>query len=280
MKHLVFLFIISAILIAQACKEDPFPIPDIKGARRVLVEELSGVRCNNCPDGARLIAGLQERNKDKLIVVTIHSNLFGILSLPYSQNDPKPSKYDFRIEDANDLIGYLNVPSGIPAAAVNRKTIPNTNGNIFSINISEWGGLIGEELADFDPAQLQIFIVPSYNRDTRKLDVDINISPDADIPGDHNLTVLITQDSIVDVQKDGALTVENYVHRHILRDIISSPVGDPITEPLLARTLVTKKYTLTLPSEWDDKHCSIVAFVHRNSDMDKEVLQAAEKHVE
>lgn len=273
--HFAFAFL---LLVLASCKEDPITIPELNvGARRVLVEELSGVRCQNCPDGARLLASLQDQYKDNLIVVTIHADLFGTLVKPYSQNDPKPTKDDFRIQDAIDLTNFVGVPLGIPAAAVNRRQIPNEE-SPFVIAISQWSGLVGQQL-QIAP-QVGVFISQEYDKNNRQLDIEVNITPDVDLSGEHRLTVMITQDSIIDVQKDGLITVENYVHRHVLRDIVTRPDGDPITEPLKARALITKKFSLNLPEKWDDKHCSIVAFVHRGGNPDKEVLQAAEKHVE
>jgi len=269
------LFLSSLCL--SSCKEDPIPIPELNvGARKVLVEELSGVRCQNCPHGARLLASLQEKYKDNLIVVTMHADLFGVLVKPYTQNDPKPTKDDFRTQDAIDLTNFVGVPLGIPAAAVNRRQIPNEE-SLFVTAISQWSGLLGQQLQL--PPQVGVFISQEYDEQSRQLDIDVNITPDVDLAGEHRLTVMITQDSIVDVQKDSVLTVENYLHRHVLRDIVTRPDGDPISEPLTARALITKKFSLNLPEKWDAKHCSIVAFVHRNGNPDKEVLQAAEKHV-
>jgi hypothetical protein len=275
LRGATLLFLSSLCL--SSCKEDPILIPELNvGARKVLVEELSGVRCQNCPDGARLLASLQGQYKDNLIVVTMHADLFGTLVKPYTQNDPKPTKDDFRTQDAIDLTNFVGVPLGIPAAAVNRRQIPNEE-SPFVIAISQWSGLIGQQLQL--PPQVGVFISQDYDEQSRRLDIDVNITPDVDLAGEHRLTVMITQDSIIDVQKDGLVTVENYVHRHVLRDIVTRPDGDPIAEPLTARALITKKFSLNLPEKWDAKHCSIVAFVHRNGTPDKEVLQAAEKHV-
>jgi len=92
--------------------------------------------------------------------------------------------------------------------------------------------------------------------------------------------VYITQDSIVDAQNIEGFIEPNYLHRHILRDVVSSTSGDLIGEPLTAGALIQKKYQVTLPADYDTKHCSVVAFVHRGSGFDnKEVLQAVEKHV-
>lgn len=277
MKRTLWSVALLAILFATACEEEPVPIPPLSvGDRKVLVEELSGVRCQNCPDGARQLIALQETYKENLIVVTMHADLFGILTKPYTQSDPYPTRDDFRSQEAIELVNYVGPPLAIPAASVNRQLVSGQD-SPFSIALSQWSAVINQQLNI--PPTVGVFIAHEYNKDTRKLDIDVNITPEIDLSGDHRLTVMITQDSILDTQKDGSETKPNYAHRHIMRDIVTRPDGDPITEPLKARGLVTKSFSIVAPAKWDIHHCSIVAFVHRGGNPDKEVLQADEVHV-
>jgi hypothetical protein len=84
----------------------------------------------------------------------------------------------------------------------------------------------------------------------------------------------------MDVQNDDNVIVKDYVHRHVLRDVVSRPTGDPITEPLLAGAVISKTFRVSLSEKWEAKHCSVVAYVHRGGDPVKDVLQAVEEHVE
>jgi hypothetical protein len=100
------------------------------------------------------------------------------------------------------------------------------------------------------------------------------------LEGENRLSVVITQDSIVDPQLDNGTKIKEYMHRHVLRGVVTSASGDLIDEPLTAGTLLSRKFTFTLPNDtWVAKHCSVVAFVHHGGTPDKEVLQAAEHHV-
>jgi len=94
-----------------------------------------------------------------------------------------------------------------------------------------------------------------------------------------SFTVVITQDSIVYLQNDNGKLIKEYMHRHVLRDVISQPTGNDITEALTGGALISKTFSYKLPIEWDAKHCSVVAFVHQPGPDDKIVLQAAEEHV-
>lgn len=273
MKHILSFSAFLTILLLSGCEEKPILIPDLQaGARRVLVEELTGVRCQNCPDGARELLALQQTyGKENLIIVSVHAA--GNFSVPYASSPA--NQYDFRFDKATELANYIGVAEGYPTASVNRQLLAG-NMSLFSPR-SAWPGMIANEFnEDFG---LDMFLNTSYNESTRQLDIDLNLAPSATLSGENRLTVLITQDSIVDVQLDGSTKVADYVHRHVLRSIVTKSDGDPISAPLTAGSLVSQSLSTTLDPSWDAKHCSVIAFVHHTGDPDKEVLQVTEKHV-
>lgn len=264
---------LAAVLAFSACKEAPLEIPDLKvGKRRVLVEEATGVGCTNCPDGARTLTNLQNTFKAEgreLIVVSIHAA--GNFSVPYPS-----SKVDFRNADAQALVGFIGVLEGFPCAAVDRRLLPDET-TTFVTPHTRWEGIIRADFAqDFG---LDMFIENQFNPDTRVLDIKVNLLPDQTLSGDLRLTAFVTEDSIVDVQLDKGVLNPDYVHRHVLRDVVTNVDGNPIGEVLNRGSLVSRTFSVPLKPEWSAKHCSVVAFVHRNGSPNKEVLQAAEQHV-
>lgn len=267
-KHFIW---IALPLFYLGCKEAPIQIPELGvGTRKVLVEELSGVNCTNCPDGARELSKIETAlGKDKVVSVTIYPSLYGILSRPYTD-----SKYDFRIKEGDDLVKYLGVADGIPAVSVNR-TINNVGAtNPFMLSLTQWAGIIRDQLQE-EPS-IGMFMENTYEAATRTLNIQLNLSPEKTLSGEHRLTVLLTQDSIIDVQNDKGVKVKEYVHRHVLRKILTQPTGEVISEALTINALITKKLTFVLPTEWEAKHCKVVAFVHRSGTPDFKVLQAVE----
>lgn len=257
-----------------ACKEQPILIPDpslnVTG-RTVLVEEVTGIRCQNCPIGTQTLVALQQQHgKDNLVVVSIHAA--GSFSLPYAS-----SQYDFRSAEIQELANYVGPLEGFPTAAVNRRLLPNEISSFITPH-TRWGSVVNQDLQQ-DPS-LAVSLKNTYNSATRNLQMEVELLPDQNIMGEHRLTVLITQDSIVDPQLNGNTLIPNYIHRHVVRDVVSAPSGDLILDPLEVGVLVSKTYNVTLPDDFDAKHCSVVAYVHRNLGGDREVIQATEKHVE
>jgi hypothetical protein len=272
MKKLLPLFAIATML--WSCEEKELNIPELTvGARRVLVEELTGVKCNNCPDGTRLLNDLQDTyGKENLIVVSIHAA--PDFSVPYA--GVEGSLYDFRTVNGKAMADYIGPFEGAPCATISRY-LPANATSLFVTPASEWPGIIATEFAkDYG---LGLFVSNEYDPATRELDILVNIAPEQTITDAVRLTVVITQDSIRDVQNDNNVIIKDYAHRHVLRDVISQPSGNNIEELLTAGATISKSFSLILPDAWDANHCTVVAYVHRNGTPDKEVLQAAEAHV-
>lgn len=244
------------------------PGPSDPASRKVLVEELTGVRCPNCPEGTATLVSLGNVYGKDLIVVSIHA------APGYDQPYPE-SKYDFRTAKGTEMANFIGAPSFFPCASVNRRIVPPETEPY--LPRTTWAGLIDEELAK--PPVVGIKLTPVYAPTTRELTVSVQLTPQTFIPDELRLTVLITQDSIVDYQKVNLDKVSNYIHRHVFRDALTQPTGDIITETLSTGVPITKTYSLTLPAAWVPEHCSIVAFVHHGTTPDKEVLQAAEEHI-
>jgi hypothetical protein len=273
MKNALLPLGLAAIFCFSACKERPFEIPNLSvGKRRVLVEEATGVRCAQCPDGAKTLTSLQgtfAAEGRELIVVSIHAA--GNFSVPYSN-----SLHDFRNPDAQALVGVIGPLEGFPSSAINRRLLPNEL-FAFITPASRWEGVIRSDFGqDYG---VDMFVANSFNPTTRQLFIKVDILPDQLLTGDNRLTVLITQDSIVDMQLDKNVMNTNYVHRHVLRDVVTAIDGDVITEPIAPGTVISKSFNVPLLPAWEAKHCSVVAFIHRGGNPNKEVLQAAESHV-
>lgn len=268
-KNTILGLAVTGCTLLGACKEKPIPIPELNvGSRNVLVEELTGVQCPNCPDGTAALVNLGNQIGDNLIVVSIHAAPG--YDKPYAE-----SKYDFRTAKGSELANFIGDASFFPAASINRRLVPPETEPYLPRQI--WAGIISEDLGE--APSVGVFLETNFNPVNRQLDVEVTLAPESTLNGEHRLTVLITQDSIQDYQKVNLEKIPDYYHRHVLRDILTQSTGDVIAEPLSANTVITKKYTMILPVNWDEKHCDVVAFVHHGTTPDKEVLQAAETHV-
>ena len=270
MKKLIIPTLLLAFL-WSSCEEKPIIIPELKvGDRKVVVEELTGVRCPNCPDGSTELENIGQQYGDNLIVIGIHA------APGYDQPYEGESLYDFRTSDGTEMANFIGQASFFPTASINRRLVPPET-EVY-LPRAVWGGIIAEEISQ-EPV-IGVFLETQFDEDTRDLDITVNLTPDRTLDGEHRLTVLITQDSIKDVQKVGPNKVYDYYHRHVLRDVLTQATGQVLSDALTEGALIQKTFSYKMPDQWDTRKCTVVAFVHHGTSPDKEILQADEVYIE
>ncbi len=276
------LFFVSALFFLSACDEisptvtgsmagggggGTDPVEDQK--RQVIIEEFTGVRCVQCPAGAAFIRDLLALHGNQLIAVSIHA---GDFTNPYQE-----SQYDFRTDEGTQLLSYLNEPFGFPSAVVNRKLYPGQ----FDLQLGQgdWAGYIASEM-DVAP-KVRINIEPEFDSGSRELTLDVTLYVDEAITDpDVRLSIMITENDIKDLQITPASSTPqaDYSHMHVLRDMLTSYDGNPITESLSAGAEIKKSFTYTVPGDWKEENCEIVAIVSL-AGASKDVLQAHQVHL-
>jgi len=263
-------YIIITVLILSACTEKEIIIPPFEpiiSDRVVLVEEVTGVRCPNCPSGSAKITSLIEQFPDQVIAVGIHGSF---LTAPYSD-----SRFDFRHEAARELENFLKPWEGKPAAFVNRKKFPNEA----LLSISEFDLLstyVAQELNE--PHTLEITMSTDYNDLTRELEVNLGIIPLADLSGDFRLSMMLAENHILDKQANVGELIDAYEHNHVLRAMLTAFNGDSYASNFNTGELSNVSFSYTIPSEdgiWIPDNMEVIAFIADHSNDSKEILQAA-----
>lgn len=273
MKKLIFLFVNVFAIAFFSCKENMPVVPDppiIDTARKVMVEEFTGVACVGCPSGSAELELLLSDFGANLVVVSIHTSDFGS-PLPSSQ-------YDFRTSEAEEIADYLGRPAAYPSAVVNRKDF---DGGAYFLQSDKtlWSGFISQELA-VDP-KVTVNITKEYNETTRELEVRVTGKAEENIEGDLRLTIMITENNIVDAQDvENVGIVEDYKHKHVFRTTMTQSTGDPLVTNMAVGDIYDKTYTMTLSEDWKTVDCEIIAFVNLVDGQKKEILQVESSHVE
>lgn len=242
-------------LLLTSCEENMPIIPPLGpqevGERKVLVEEFTGVRCPNCPPGSAELESLQSLYGDNLVIVSIHAS--GSFAIPLDN-----SQYDFRTEAGEQVRNYLGQAFGYPSAVINRKLLPGRS--TLQLNQAAWAGTIEEEVKS-DPA-LALTISSTFDQDSRTLSATVRLLPNSTISESLNLSIILTEDNLLDPQLTPEGEVENYLHRHVFRTMLTRFDGDPLAK-LSKGQVVEKTYLFTLPAEWKVEQCRLVAFVHQ-----------------
>lgn len=260
----------SCIVLFWGCREIMPVIPPVGppalGDRKVLIEEFTGVRCVNCPDGSAEIENLQSLYGENLVAVSIHAGFF---SEPYPDN-----LYDFRTPEGSQIQTYVGEPEGYPTAVINRKKF--TGESALQLGRAKWAGYIAQESSI--PPVINVNAEVAYDESTRDAAVTVTSIPVADISEPLYLTVLITESGIQDLQYTNDGFKPEYIHKHVLRKVITGTTGDPLGDTFALGQNIERNFHFTFPDNWKAENCHVIAFVH-HAGTDKEVLQVDESPV-
>ncbi len=213
MNRFSILVLSALVILFSSCEEQVPPGLDLGGGgavaddstyqasievpqdKNVLIEEVTGVACTNCPDGARQLKSIVSQNNDQGIMVAIHGTGF---AEPYNE-----SKYDFRTVDGTDIINSLGQPA-LPAASIDR--IPDANG-VFYRSKSEWSTILTNRVNNL-PTPVNIHLEGNYNVDNNQYELVTRVALTKSYSGKLNLTIYVLEDGIKDYQLDNQVKLQ------------------------------------------------------------------------
>lgn len=208
--------------------------------RAVLLEEYTGVKCSNCPDGHRIANQLAERHPGRFYAVNIHTSSY---AEPYGAGEP-----DFRTTYGDELAQNAGVDA-LPSGVINRHVF---QGNAQALSRPLWEGYT-EACLEL-PAYANIAGRASFDWQTRELSVEVQVFFTDSVPVEANfIHVALIQNDIVGSQKNAAnnpaqnLGNNRYRHMHALRDFVTDLWGDEIAGAAKGG-FVSRTYTKRLPA--------------------------------
>jgi hypothetical protein len=244
--------------------ESPVATP---AAKTALVEEFTGVQCPNCPAGHVVVSQLQTQYGARVAAVALHAN--NALDQPYIF-----STQNLINAYSTTLLSYLIDPGFEPNGGIDRQLFP-TQSYILT-DRSFWQQYVQSELA-LTP-QVNIVLTDQYNASNNQVTVIAQVHYTANVTQPNNITIMLTEDSIITAQLNGSTIDTNYVHNNILRTILTGTTGDNVAYTpgiiLNAGTVVQLVYQTTLNTLWNPKNMHVIAFVHEHA-TSQVVYQAA-----
>jgi hypothetical protein len=274
-SYLIATFLITVTF--YACDEimpeisDPV-IPESE--KVVLLEELTGATCPNCPKGTAAVEAILKTFPKKVAAIAVHGDF---LAKPV----PGRSKYDFRNQKAKDLENWFTPWLGKPAATINRIELNDPDQKYATVSTGLWQSMVEKELAK--PNQMTLLLTAKFNPVSRVVEIDMTAIPLEDLPGNYNISVFLTESKIIDAQTNGNIIIDNFEHNHVLRDMATKFDGDALGSDLTKEVPIRRKYLYTLPTIpeglWKAENMEVVVAVHHSAQNNRSVVQAAYKHV-
>lgn len=290
-----------ASLFLFSCKEQPVGVDFGEGKKsdttyiatvepvqdkNYYIEEFSGVRCVNCPQGAAKLEELSNMpaNKDRLKIVTIHAASFT------SPDYTKGSKQDLSSEQAKRLMDLVyGGDMSKPQASIDRLNLFNGTNPLIGPR-SEWENKLNTAKSTYPTTPVNIHISSTYDQGTNAYNIKVKLAYTANVTEPQYLSILLIEDSIVDNQIDPFL--ENYTYRHVYRQMLTPINGTPILDTIPTKVpgrVYETNYSFKLDlsdgnefrhNKWNLDNVHIVAFVHNaTSGENKRVYHAEDAHL-
>lgn len=200
--------------------------------RNVILEEFTGRNCGYCTDGHRIANQIMAQNPGRVWAINVHTGGYAPTSYP-----------NFNTTASATIISGFSV-SGYPSGVVNRTTSS-------ALDRGQWSGQTNTQLNQ--ASECNVAGIARINPDTRVATITVEVYYTGNSSYDENyLTVAMLQDSILGSQSDyGNYNPTQwlngqYVHMHVLRDVITPTWGEAIS-PTSAGTLITKTYEYQIP---------------------------------
>lgn len=245
----------------------------------VMIEDFTGHRCNNCPNAAVVIHGLEDANPGRVFGVGVHTSPVGESNFQTIELPDYPTvlynsfAYEIGIHfGSKPGTGFVGNPNG----TVNRQL----NGTDNTSAPATWNSKTTVELNK--PLRVNIQSHANYFASTRGSFLHVEVDKvDNNLTNDLAVVVYVCEDSLVGPQLMPNLTRNaTYVHKDILRDCID---GKAFGRVLQASDLGTNSkyyvnYTYKLPVQYNPDNMHYLIYVYDK--VSEEVYQVIEQHLQ
>ena len=214
--------------------------------RHVCLMDLTGTGCSFCPKGYRNIV-LNITNN------FIYADFVHVLGL----HDPAS-----KLNDVAD-------PMALPLTTQLIDDFKVTGTPWFIVDLRGGGSLtdnVGDMTKEIDisteeyPAHSDVAIKTTFNKDAQSCKVDVKVF--AETTDNYRVAVFVVEDNVKHPQLDGSVVINDYNHRHVVRQMLSgSYLGDNLGT-IKAEQEVEKSYEFAIgDSGWKVENLSVYALV-------------------
>ena len=276
---------IVASLFISSCKEEP-PVglfiskveplldtfymastPAAAQDKHVLIFYITGVRCSNCPKAAEVAKSILAANNGKVSAIALYGDIPGLDQLV----KPWEGYPVLNTSDALQLITSLGSPNSLPTGCVDQ--IEDAGNRM--IPITRWSNLATTRLGL--STAINIDIEANYDPTTEAITVKTKSTFTSDGTSQYLVYVGLTENEIESKQSENRVTsghVDDYIHEHVLRTLMTTASGSEILGTTLAQTVVEKHFRTTKAANWKVANMHALAWVVNKAT--KEVLNVRE----
>lgn len=222
--------------------------------KAVLLEDITGVRCQNCPSAALKANDIvTQKTEDSVVVVALYPDIAAIsnFTTPYSGVPRLTTEYSKQITET------IKIPGGLPNGYVDRTIFAGRLDPV--ISPLDWINFVNERLKLKTP--VNISITKSIKDTTLKVKIKLEYNASVNSGVTHKYSIFLIENGIVSSQLKPNGTDPNYVHNHALRYAFGNATGNALTESLVAGRTFIKEFVYETPKSINLANCHIVCLV-------------------
>lgn len=283
-----YYFLIPALALgAFACKEQPkgirytepekplldttYTVSTVPAAQDKIVAlfDVTGVRCNNCPEAAALARKIADTlHPGRVVVVALYPE-----SLP-SLTSPWPGFDTLASVDAESLTGNLGAIPNLPIGCVDQIKPAGS----YYLDRNTWNGHVNNQLLKSNP--MNIDIKSAWQAADNRSRVEIKVTYTQNVTSKNLIFIGVVESDIISKQLDknapGGAN-DNYVHNHALRKLYTASTGDSLKSALEPGRVFEKHYYVKPINKWKADNMEIVVWVVDATT--REILQIQKAHI-
>ncbi len=186
--------------------------------KNVILEEYTGVNCGYCPDGHKIANEIAADNPGRFFAINIHQG-------SYANANP-----NFTTQWGDALAGQTGL-TGYPSGTINRHVFSGSN---TALSRNTWEGNSNTILGQASPVNVAARATINHANGLVSMEVEVYYTANS-TASTNALNVAVLQDNILGPQSGGSSfnpgQMENgqYIHMHMLRDLITGQWGETIT---------------------------------------------------
>lgn len=279
LKSILGVLVLASLL---GCEETPPPIdytetepfvtrtevlsslPAAQG-RNALIEDLTGVRCPNCPDAAIKSKQLKLQHGSRVVPVGLYTAQPKNLTTPHT-GDP-----NLTTDEATNLYTNIFDSPPLPGGGVNR--IPADGDNSINQSYLKWATST-QKIVDQNSIINVNALLNMLNDSTFELSADFTFLQE--INGNTFVSIMLLENEIEATQTADTGDIEDYVHEHVLRKMLTPYNGAILFKDAEKGRFLEAKWNIDVPKHININNSYVVIIVNRNDADNKEVLQCLE----
>ncbi len=238
------------------------PSPQTKN---VLLMDITGVRCNNCPKAAKLAHQISDENPGRVAILALYPSTPLLLTLPWPGYDTLVTP------EAQQIASSLGSVGQLPLGSIDQVLVGGTR----LIDRSLWSSTVTDRLKKNTPFNIQL--KSTWDESNKRSRVEFKVIANQTVPASSRIMVGLLEDGIISKQSDAEDTVgvkgvvEDYEHNHALRTVLGSTSGFPVSSNLPAGWVIEKHFYFKPSLDWKPENMSVMVWVY--DETTKEVYQ-------